>query len=123
MGSRRISDAEWHVMTIIWARAPVSAAEIVEVLAQQQKWHSRTTRTLIDRLVKKKALKIRQEGKRYLYEPLITIDECRREASQTLLQRVFGGEPAAMLLHLVEETELSKEEIKKLKSILSKKEN
>ncbi len=122
MNPPKISEAEWHVMTVVWTRAPASAAEIVEVLTHQQKWHSRTTRTLIDRLVKKKALKIRPEGKRYLYEPSITREDCRREESRSLLQRVFGGEPAAMLLHLVEETKLSKEQIKKLKDILSQKE-
>ena len=92
------------------------------MLGRQKGWHSRTTRTLIDRLVRKKALKTRSEGKRYLYEPLVTMEECRRHESRSLLRRVFGGEPAAMLLHLVGEAKLSKEEIRKLKSILSEKE-
>jgi BlaI family transcriptional regulator, penicillinase repressor len=120
--SPKISEAEWQIMTLVWAKGSVSASEVVEVLAQQKGWHSRTTRTLLDRLVKKKALKTRAEGKRYLYEPLITMAESQRQESQSLLQRVFGGEPAAMLLHLLGEAKLSKPDIQKLKAILSEKE-
>jgi BlaI family transcriptional regulator, penicillinase repressor len=77
---------------------------------------------LLDRLVRKKALKIQPGGWPGLYEPRVTKEECQRQESQSLLQRVFGGEPAAMLLHLVAEAKLSKEDIKRLKAILSKKE-
>jgi predicted transcriptional regulator len=53
---------------------------------------------------------------------LITIDECQRRESQSLLHRVFGGEPAAMLLHVLGEAKLTRADIKKLKAILSEKE-
>jgi BlaI family transcriptional regulator, penicillinase repressor len=118
----KISESEWQVMSIAWEKARVSASEVVEVLHRQKGWHSRTTRTLIDRLVKKKALKIRPGGKPNLYEPLITMEAAVRQESQSFLQRVFGGEPVPMLLHLVEESKLSKKDIKKLKDMLSEKE-
>ena len=122
MSTIKISDSEWQVMNIVWARFPVSTNEIVEALVPQTHWHSRTIRTLLDRLVKKGALRIRPEGKRYLYEPRISMAEGIRQESQSFLRRVFGGEPAAMLLHLVEEAKLSKADIRKLKTILSEKE-
>ena len=115
----RISEAEWHVMNIVWSRAPVSSADVVSALMEEQQWQPRTIRTLLDRLVKKKALKLKTNGKRNLYEPLITMEACVRQESRSFLERVFGGEPAAMLLHLVGEAKLSKAEIRKLKEILS----
>jgi BlaI family penicillinase repressor len=118
----KISDSEWRVMAIVWEKSPVPASEIVANLAQREGWHSRTTRTLLARLVRKKALRILPDGKRYLYAPLISMEEGVRQESQSFLERVFGGEPAAMLLHLVGEARLSKEDIKKLKSILAEKE-
>ncbi len=109
-------------MNVVWARAPISASEMVEALESQTGWHSRTIRTLLDRLVKKGALKVKPEGKRNLYEARVGMEESVRQESKSFLQRVFGGEPAAMLLHLVGEAKLSKEEIRKLKSILADKE-
>ena len=118
----KISEAEWQVMTLVWDKAPIPASEIVEALNKQRGWHTRTTRTLLDRLVRKKALKILPEGKRYLYQPLISAEAGIRQESQSFIERVFGGEPAAMLLHVVGEAKLSKEEIGKLKAMLEQKE-
>lgn len=122
MNPIKISESEWHVMNVVWSRPPVAAGEVVETLARDRSWHPRTIRTLLDRLVKKKALKATLDGKRYLYEPRITMEDCVRHESQSFLQRVFGGESTAMLLHLVGEAKLSKSDIRKLKDILSEKE-
>jgi BlaI family transcriptional regulator, penicillinase repressor len=117
-----ISDSEWEVMNVVWSRAPVAASEIVAVLSAKNGWHSRTIRTLLDRLVKKKALVYEVDGKRYLYRAKVLMDVCVRQASQGFLQRVFGGEPGSMLIHLVQHAELSDQEIAQLKRILSEKE-
>lgn len=106
----------------VWERSPIAAGEVVEPLSKRTGWHPRTIRTLLDRLVKKGALKARMEGKRYMYEPLLTMEACLRQESRSFLQRVFGGDPAPMILHLVKESKLSNEEIKQLKRLLSEKE-
>jgi BlaI family penicillinase repressor len=118
----RISEAEWQVMGIAWKRAPVTAAEIVAALDREKGWHSRTTRTLLDRLVKKQALKINSAVRPSRYEPMISMAAAVRQESRSFLERVFGGEPAAMLLHLVGEARLAPKDIRKLKDMLSEKE-
>jgi BlaI family penicillinase repressor len=118
----KISEAEWEVMSIVWQKAPVAASDVVELLEAKRGWRSRTVRTLLDRLVKKRALRFEVEGKRYLYSPRAKMEQCVRSESQSFLQRVFGGEPASMLIHLVKTTKLSPEDIAELKRILSEKE-
>ena len=118
----RISESEWLVMSRVWEKAPVAAGEIVEALSKRTAWHPRTIRTLLDRLVRKRALKTTVDGKRYLYAPLLSMEECVRRESRSFLERVFGGEPAPMLLHLVKESKLSSSEIRELKRLLTEKE-
>lgn len=122
MKTVHISDAEWQVMAVVWERSPVATSEVVERLSRQKGYHSRTIRTWLDRLVGKGALKITRDGKRYLYDPLVSQEECVRQESRSFAERAFGGEPAAMLLHLVKETKLSREDIRELKKLLSEKE-
>ncbi len=117
-----ISGAEWEVMTVVWSKPPAAASDIVEQLEARRGWRSRTIRTLLDRLVKKGALRFELEGKRYLYWPRVTMESCVRKESKSFLERVFGGEPASMLMHLVKTTKLSPEQIQELKRILSEKE-
>ncbi len=118
----KISDSEWQVMSLIWQNNPIAASDIVEALNTIKGWHSRTIRTLLDRLVKKQALRVTPEGKRYLYEPRITRKQALRQESRSFLQRAFAGEPVSMLLHLVGEAKLSMADIQKLKDLLSEKE-
>jgi leucyl aminopeptidase len=87
-----------------------------------QSWGSGWGVRLLDRLVRKGALRASPDGKRYLYEPRLSMEACVRQESRSFLRRVFAGEPAPMLLHLVREAKLSHEEIKELKRLLSEKE-
>ena len=117
-----ISESEWEVMNVVWQKSPIPASEIVQQLSARNEWHSRTIRTLLDRLVKKGALAIEEDGKRYLYVPTVSMEACVHHESRSFIDRVFGGEPVSMLLNLVKNTKLSADEIKRLKKILSEKE-
>jgi BlaI family penicillinase repressor len=121
-GALHISAAEWEVMNVVWESAPISAAQIAEHLASRRDWTSRTIRTLIARLVGKRALRSKMDGRRYLYWPAVDRDHCVRRESQSFVERVFGGAPASMVLHLVRQTKLSAEDIRELKRILEEKE-
>lgn len=117
----RISESEWEVMNIVWEKTPVPAGEVVELLETKKGWRERTTRTLINRLVKKGVLRAERDGKRFLYRPKLTKEDCVQKESRSFLERVFGGEPAAMLIHLVSQTKLSQEEVEELQRILKQK--
>src|SRR5688572_5134769 len=117
-----ISEAEWEVMRVVWEGHPATANEIVERLAGEKDWSPRTVKTMLNRLVKKRALGFTEEGKRYLYRPLVSQEECVRDESRSFLDRVFGGALGPMLNHFVRNERLSAEEIAELKRLLAKKE-
>jgi BlaI family penicillinase repressor len=118
----RISAAEWEVMNQVWEQSPIAAAQIVEHLSRRRDWTSRTIRTLIARLVGKRAVRSKMQGRRYLYWPAVDREHCVRQESRSFVERVFGGAPASMVLHLVRQTKLSPDEIRELRRILEEKE-
>ena len=110
-------------MKVVWAKAPSSAGEIIETLSSADPtWHPKTIKTFLNRLVRKKALGFRKEGRAYLYRPLVTERECVDAASESFLERVFGGSLRPMLAHFVEHKKLSAAEIRELKQMLETKE-
>jgi BlaI family penicillinase repressor len=117
-----ISDAEWEVMRVLWAEAPLASQQIVDRLAGHKEWSPRTIKTMLNRLMKKKALTFQTEGNRYLYQPAVSQEQCVREESRSFLDRVFGGAVAPMLNHFVQNAKLSAEEIEQLKRVLRKRE-
>ncbi len=114
----KISAAEWELMRVLWARAPRTAAEVIEEVAGPQGWSPKTVRTLLARLVEKGALEVRREGPVQVFQPLVAETDCVREESRTFLDRVFGGTLRPMLAHFVENNELTPEEIADLRAIL-----
>jgi len=117
----RISDAEWLVMTVLWERSPLAANEVVEALGAKSGWSAATIKTMLNRLVRKGALKFKAEGKRYLYFPAVSRDACVRSETRSLVDRLFGGATATMLAHFVEDARLSQEEIERLRRLLDEK--
>jgi BlaI family penicillinase repressor len=117
----RISDAEWQVMDVLWAQSPRTAGEVVEALAKQTDWTPPTIKTMLNRLVRKGALKFKTEGKRYLYSPAVSREACVRTEARSFADRLFGGAVAPLLAHFVEDAKLTKSEIEQLRRLLDRK--
>ena len=117
----QISDAEWEVMSVLWKQAPRTATEVAEEVGDRMKWHPKTVKTLLARLVKKGALRYREEGNRYLYTPAFARDRYVAAESRSFIDRVFGGETTPALVHFVETMELSDDDLRELRAILDRK--
>src|SRR3954465_8872560 len=117
--SPRISDAEWVVMDAVWsADAPVTAQEVVERIAPASGWNPRTVKTMLNRLVKKGALKYEADGKRYIYRAAVSREICVRSESRSFIKRVFRGNLGPMLAHFVEDAKLTPTQLAELRKLL-----
>ena len=116
----QISDAEWEVMNVLWEASPRTASEVVEALADRMKWHPKTVKTLLGRLVRKGALRYREEGNRYLYTPAFARARYVAAESRSFVDRVFAGQATPALLHIVQNMDLSDEDLAELRSLLER---
>ena len=117
----RISESEWLVMRVLWAQSPATANNVIKALSSRTSWNPKTTRTLLNRLVHKKALGFERRGREYHYIPLVDERTCVRAESRSFLQRVYDGSLRPMLAAFLQEQDLSPEEIAELKRILDEK--
>ena len=117
----QISDMEWQVMKVLWASTPLTANEVIHKFDGVMSWKPKTVKTLLGRLVKKKALGFNKDGRAYVYYPLIAEDECIKAESQSFLEKVFSGALNVMFANFLEEQKLSGEDIAELKRILDQK--
>jgi BlaI family penicillinase repressor len=116
-----ISDAEWEVMKVLWAKAPCTANEVIEALEDQTDWKPKTVRTLLNRLAQKQAISYSQENRVYAYFPLVSEDECVKSETESFLKRIYGGAFKPLLVNFLKDDQLSPEDIKELKNILDDK--
>jgi len=117
----KIADSEWRVMQVLWERGPQTANGVVQALSSEVKWKPRTIKTLISRLVKKGAIKVNSEGRRYRYSAAVDESACIRSETKTFIRRVYKGAMTPVLAAFLEDADLSAREIEELQEILDQK--
>ena len=115
---KRISQAELDVLEVLWAESPIAASDVASRLAGDKDWNIRTVKTLLSRLVEKKAVDTTQDGRRYLYSPLVSREAYARRAARRLTDRLFGGKAAPLVAHLAEGEGLTAEDIAELEALI-----
>jgi predicted transcriptional regulator len=116
----QISDAESRIMEALWRKAPLSADQIIEKVGPANDWAPGTVKTLITRLLKKKAIAGAREEDAYCYRPLIQRSQWVQSESQGLLDRLFKGEVTPLVAHFAEHRQLTAKDIKQLKALIAK---
>lgn len=114
----KISEAETIVMETLWSKSPQSAEDICLLLAQTQYWQESTIKTLLNRLLKKEAVAVQLEGRRYLYSPTFDREQWQTQESDGFIDRVFGGQVAPLFAHLSQHKRLSSGDLKALKKLI-----
>lgn len=114
----KISDAERQIMEALWKGRPLSPEDIVAAVGPANEWADGTVRTLVHRLLRKKAIEGKKEPGGYVYRALISRADYVREESQGFLDRLFGGQFAPMVAHLAEARQLTPKDIERLKSLI-----
>lgn len=113
-----ISEAESRVMEQLWKAAPQGSEELATALQPATAWHENTVRTLLNRLLRKGAVRAERDGRRYLYSPILTREAWQAQESRSLLDRVFGGRIAPLLVQFSRHEKLSAKEVAELRKLV-----
>ncbi len=113
-----ISDAEAVVMDVLWRQHPLGAEDVVAQLAASSAWAEPTIKTLLNRLLKKGAVRAERDGRRYLYSPVLTREAWVAQQSQGVVDRLFGGRVAPLVAHFSERGKLSAADVAELRRLI-----
>lgn len=116
----QISEAEFEVMKIVWKYAPISTNEVTEKLVATTDWSPRTIQTMLKRLVNKGVLTYEKQSRVFVYTPLVSEEDYRKQESKSFLKRFYDGNLSNLLSAYLDATTLSEEEINSLRELLSK---
>ena len=114
-----ISNAEFEVLEALWEHYPASATQIIERLNKHKRWHDKTVKTLLNRLVKKQAISFEKQQRYYNYSPLLEREAYTLKESKSLIERMFSGKVAPLVAGFAKQNSLNKEDIAALKSLIS----
>ncbi|AVM43277.1 MAG TPA: CopY family transcriptional repressor [Lentisphaeria bacterium] len=121
MKKMNISDAELELLKELWVESPLTSRQLVDRLQVRTQWGEPTIKTLLLRLLRKKAVKRQSQGKSFLYSAAIRRDEYQYTVSRSVIDRLFDGLAGNFLTCLVRNESFRPGELEELRRLLDEK--
>lgn len=114
-----IPDSELDVLKVLWERRRATVREALETLkAAGRQWSYATVATLLDRLENKGLVESDRSQLAYVYRPTISSQEVQKRRINSLVDKLYEGEPGLLVLHLLKSHPLGADQAKEVRSVL-----
>ena len=120
--ARRPTELELMILKILWKESPLPVRDIRARLADRGRELAHTSViTTLNTMCDKKQLRRRKDGKAFLFAPLVRQEFVLQSMLSDLVDRVFDGSAAALMLSLFDRADIDADEVKELLRLLDKK--
>jgi predicted transcriptional regulator len=120
MGKHTLGDLQHAIMKVLWARNEATVAEVHRALLDDRGLAPTTIATMLRKMEDKGVVAHRVEGRQFVYRPVVSEDEVRSSMVGELLDRLFAGDPAALVSHLVADHDIDEAEVERLRALLER---
>jgi predicted transcriptional regulator len=116
---RKPTHAELDILRVLWTKGPSTVRQIAEVMGREAGY---TTILKLLQIMTEKRLVVRDESARtHVYQAAYTEDQTQRQLVTDLVDRVFGGSAAKLVLQALASTKASPEELEEIQKLLATK--
>ena len=118
MGKHTLGELQHAIMRVLWARNEATVAEVHVALFDERGLAPTTIATMLRKMEDKGVVAHRVEDRHFVYQATVTEDEVRSTMVSELLDRLFAGDPAALVSHLVADHDIDEAEVERLRALL-----
>ena len=123
MGTYTLGELQHAIMKVLWERSEATVAEVHEALYDARGLAPTTIATMLRKMEHKGVVAHRVEDRHFVYRPTVTEGEVRSSMVGELVDRLFAGDPAALVSHLVADRDIDEAEIERLRDLLERAEH
>lgn len=113
-----LTGLQLSILRVLWDRGEATTQDVWERLTEDRPLALTTVATIMSRLERKRVLTHRREGRQYVYRATVTRSDVRRSKVRELTENLFGGDPSALLSHLVRADEVDAAELSRIREML-----
>jgi predicted transcriptional regulator len=114
-----LTDHELRLMEVLWKLRRATVAEVVDELLPPPLAYTTVLSTLRT-LEQKGYLAHEEDGRAYVYRPLVARERAAKSAIDNILDRFFKGSPGDFAVALLDDTRLSDADVAKIKTLLGR---
>ncbi len=116
--SATLTEAELRIMDVLWQRGTGTVQQVLEAMPGKPVLAYNSVLTIIRILEKKGYVQHVKDGRAHVYAPLIEREDARRSEVKHLVSRFFKNSNEQLVLNILEERGLDREELDRLKKML-----
>jgi len=120
--SATLTEAELKIMEVLWQRKSGTVQQVLDDLPQKPALAYNSVLTVIRILEKKGYVEHAKDGRAHIYAPVIEREDARRSEVKHLVSRFFKNSQEQLVLNILEERGLGRDEIARLKLMLERSE-
>ena len=105
-------------MSVLWERGPSTVSEVQESLPDELAYT--TVLTVLRVLEEKGHVAHTSEGRAHRYAPLVERQAAGKSALRRIKDRLFSGSPEMLLTRLVEDGNVTDEELRRMRDLLER---
>ena len=117
---RSLTGQELEIMKVVWRLESATVRQVYEALLEKRHIAYTTVMTMMKILETKGFLKKRQEERAFIYTPAQPQKQVLGSMVREFVNRVFNGSAEPLLVHLVEEHNLSREDLEEIANLRRK---
>jgi len=116
--SNTLTEAELRIMKILWERGESLVSDVVAALPADAPLAYTSVLTTVRILKQKGYVTHRQYGRAFLYSPCVAVQDASRSEVRHVLGRFFGNSREQLMLSLLGDGEITREELERLKEAI-----
>jgi len=120
--THHLGDLQLAIMRILWERGEAAVTDVHEALRGERDLALTTIATMLRKMETKGIVDHRIDGRQFIYRPLVDDHAVRRSMVRELTNKLFGGDSAALVSHLLTEREIDAEDLPRLRRLISHRE-
>lgn len=110
----QLGDLQLAILQVLWDLGEGTVTDVHQALLEERGLAPTTIATMLKKMEDKGVVEHHAEGRRFIYRPTVSREQVRRSMVADLTERLFGGDPAALVAHLLSRHELRPEELSEL---------
>jgi BlaI family transcriptional regulator, penicillinase repressor len=119
MGKHTLGDLQHAIMKVLWQRSEATVAEVHHALYDDRSLAPTTIATMLRKMEDKGVVAHRVDGRQFVYRPTVSEPEVRTSMVSELIDRLFSGDAAALVSHLVADRAIDGDELERLRALLA----
>ncbi len=113
-----LGDLQLAIMRVLWQLGEATVTDVHQALLDERGLAPTTIATMLKKMEDKGVVEHRTDGRKFIYQPTVSEDQVTRGMVSDLTERLFGGDPVALVSHLISRHEIRPDELSELERMI-----